>query len=85
MRLALVSCAAAATDGTQDPADRGYGDVPHYRTFFHVGGKYVQKGNDSGSHVSMNQMYVEELTPAAGETQKHPIALLHGRGQTGTV
>lgn len=55
----------------------------HERTYFYVGGGY--EVNSRGEHVFTNQTYVEKLTPAGGASKEHPIVLVHGKGQTGTV
>ena len=55
----------------------------HERTYYYVGGGY--EVNSRGEHVFTNQTYVEKLTPAGGTSKEHPIVLVHGKGQTGTV
>jgi hypothetical protein len=58
-------------------------DVAHTRKYFYTGGKYITDAR--GSHYLKDQLYVEELTPAAGVTKPWPLVLIHGYGQTGTV
>lgn len=58
-------------------------DVPHFRTYFYVGGSYIEDA--SGQHYLHQQMYVEKLVPLAGVTQPYPIVFIHGWLQTATV
>ncbi|KAK7942606.1 uncharacterized protein PG986_011719 [Apiospora aurea] len=58
-------------------------ETPHRRSYFYVGGKYVDDG--AGGHLLQDQMYVERLSPVDGPSQPTPIVLVHGQGQTGTV
>ncbi|POR33810.1 Uncharacterized protein TPAR_06002 [Tolypocladium paradoxum] len=58
-------------------------ELPYQRTYFHVGGGYVDDG--AGGHIFRDQMYVERLRPANGVTQDTPIVLIHGQAQTGSV
>ncbi|KAJ3473327.1 hypothetical protein NLG97_g10371 [Lecanicillium saksenae] len=98
MLLILTSLAAlisfARTANADAPADAlhqssgtasSHAEVPMIRSYFYVGGKYITQGDDDKNHVLIGQMYVEKLVPAQGASQPHPIVLLHGRGQTGTV
>ena len=39
----------------------------------------------TGMHFFKDQMYVEQLVPPGGITQKEPIVFIHGQAQTGTV
>ncbi|KAI0740947.1 Alpha/beta hydrolase family-domain-containing protein [Earliella scabrosa] len=57
-------------------------ETPYTRSYFYVGGEYVDDG--SGGHVFRDQMYVEQLAPISGATQKFPLVIIHGQGQTGT-
>ncbi|KAK8084314.1 hypothetical protein PG997_005585 [Apiospora hydei] len=57
-------------------------ETPHRRSYFYVGGKYVDDG--AGGHLFQDQMYVESLSPVDGPSQSTPIVLIHGQGQTGT-
>jgi len=50
------------------------------RDYFYVGGKYSGK---PGQEVMAGQMYVEVLRPQR-VTQKYPLVLIHGAGQTAT-
>ena len=58
-------------------------ETPYTRSYFYIGGEYVDDG--SGGHVFRDQMYVEQLAPISGATQKFPLVIIHGQGQTGTV
>jgi hypothetical protein len=58
-------------------------EVAHVRTYFYVGGEYVDDGR--GGHHFRGQMYVEKLVPVQGVTQKWPVVLMHGNSMTGTV
>lgn len=60
-------------------------EVPSIRSYFYVGGDYVDDGSGKDEHIFQSQMYVEKLLPVGGVTQKYPIVLIHGQGQTGTV
>ena len=62
---------------------RGEMDCAHNRSYFYVGGQYVDHGRKS--HIMEGQMYVERLTPAAGSTRPFPVVFVHGGGQSGTV
>ncbi|TDZ36828.1 putative secreted lipase [Colletotrichum spinosum] len=57
-------------------------EVPYIRSYFYVGGGYVDDG--SGGHIFRDQMYVEKLLPVEGVSQETPIVLIHGQAQTGT-
>ena len=59
------------------------GETPYTRSYFYIGGEYVDDG--SGDHIFRDQMYVEKLTPISGGTQRVPVVIIHGLGQTGTV
>lgn len=58
-------------------------EVPHVRSYFYVGGGYVDDG--AGGHIFHNQMYVEGLSPVNGPNQTIPLVMIHGQAQTGTV
>lgn len=55
------------------------------RSYFYVGGEYVNAGSDDGQRVFTGQMYVEQLTPIDGVKHPWPIIFIQGGGQTGTV
>jgi pimeloyl-ACP methyl ester carboxylesterase len=50
------------------------------REYFYIGGKYI---GQPGKEVMAGQMYVEVLRPQR-VTQKYPLVLFHGAGQTAT-
>jgi hypothetical protein len=58
------------------------GEIPSIRSYFYIGGTYVE--SDTG-HRLHNQMYVERLQPVTGEARDNPIVLIHGQAQSGTV
>ena len=60
-------------------------ESPYQRTYFYVGGQYVDDGKGNGRHVLQGQLYVEQLTPVDGIRRPWPVVLIHGGGQTGTV
>lgn len=55
----------------------------YIRDYFYVGGHYAD--DVGGQHVFKDQMYVERLLPTNGTEKPHPIVLVHGQAQTGTV
>ncbi|KAF3031257.1 hypothetical protein E8E11_000518 [Didymella keratinophila] len=58
-------------------------EVAAVRTYFYVGGGYVEDGN--GGHVFKDQMYVEKLEPASPSVNSSgPVVMIHGQAQTGT-
>lgn len=88
MRFAtLVAFAAAtvtrsaATSYSQPGGSQG--EVPSIRSYFYVGGGYVDDG--AGGGIFRNQMYVEKLVPVGGAKQRTPIVFIHGQAQTGSV
>jgi hypothetical protein len=52
-------------------------ETPYLRDFFYVGGRYVPMitGN-----VTVDQIYVEKLTPVSGVTRRSPLVFFHGGG-----
>ena len=63
---------------TQQPLS----DAAYTRRVFYVGGDY--NTTDSGP-VLQNQIYIEQLTPAAGKTKPYPLVMLHGGDISGLV
>lgn len=55
------------------------------RSYFYVGGEYVDAESGDGQRIFTGQMYVEQLTPAGGVKHPWPIVFIQGAGQTGTV
>ncbi|KAM0194375.1 hypothetical protein ACHAPI_007136 [Fusarium lateritium] len=72
---ALFSQCFAVANSTQ-------GEVPSIRSYFMVGGGYVNDG--VGGEIFRGQMYVERLVPVEGPYQNTPLVLIHGQAQTGT-
>ncbi|KAF6220579.1 hypothetical protein HO133_003012 [Letharia lupina] len=54
------------------------------RSYFYVGGEYVDAESGDGQRIFTGQMYVEQLTPAGGVKHPWPIVFIQGGGQTGT-
>ena len=82
--LLLVSTFAHGKqiDNAQKPLQRY--EALHRRTFFYTGGEYVFDPKLNGS-TFQNQMYVEQLTPAAGPSKPHPLVFLPGTLFTGAA
>jgi len=57
----------------------------YLRSYFYVGGQYVDDGKGTGERVFIGQMYVEQLKPISAAKQPWPVVFIHGAGQTGTV
>lgn len=57
-------------------------EVPYRRDIFYVGGRYIktQFGN-----VTVDQVYVEKLSPISGTTKPNPLVFFHGGGMSGTT
>ena len=60
-------------------------ESPYHRSYFYVGGEYVDAGSGNGERVFTGQMYVEQLMPIDGVKHPWPIVFIQGAGQTGTV
>ena len=56
-----------------------------HRSYFYVGGIYVNDENSPGERVMQGQMYVEQLTPLGGSRHPFPLVFMHGAGQTASV
>ena len=63
----------------------GAAESPSIRSYFYVGGHYVDDGKGDGQHVLTGQLYVEQLLPVDGVKHPWPLVFIHGAGQTGTV
>lgn len=84
MRFTSLLVAATATVTQCLAASYGsYGEVPAIRTYFMVGGGYVDDG--AGGEIFRDQMYVERLVPTKGPYKSTPLVFIHGQAQTGTV
>ncbi|KAF5571423.1 fusarubin cluster-esterase [Fusarium phyllophilum] len=57
-------------------------EVPYTRDFFYIGGRSA-KGT-SGT-ITVDQIYVEKLTPIKQWTQKLPLVFFHGGGLSGST
>jgi hypothetical protein len=66
-------------------ADADTPESAYFRSFFHVGGHYVDNDGANDQHEMTGQMYVEKLLPVNGIKHPWPLVLIHGAGQTGTV
>ena len=66
-------------------ADFGSTESPYIRSYFYVGGHYVDDDKGNGEHVLTGQMYVEKLLPLGGVKHPWPVVFIQGGGQTGTV
>ena len=60
-------------------------ESPSHRSYFYVGGQYIDDGNGESQHILTGQMYVEKLIPMNGVRHRWPLVFIHGAGQTGTV
>ena len=60
-------------------------DSACHRSYFYVGGTYVEDENSPGERVMQGQMYVEQLTPLGGSRHQLPLIFIHGGGQTASV
>jgi hypothetical protein len=84
MRFTSLLVAATATFSQCLAASSGsQGEVPAIRTYFMVGGGYVDDG--AGGEIFRDQMYVERLVPTKGPYKSTPLVFIHGQAQTGTV
>ncbi|KAF7557649.1 hypothetical protein G7Z17_g561 [Cylindrodendrum hubeiense] len=57
-------------------------EVAYKRDFFYIGGESAQ--GTSGT-ITINQLYVEKLTPTGSWIQKHPLVFFHGGGLSGST
>ncbi len=60
-------------------------ESPVHRSYFYVGGQYVENDKGDGQHILTGQMYVELLLPIEGAKHPWPLVFIQGAGQTGTV
>ena len=56
-----------------------------HRSYFYVGGVYMNDEDYPGERVMQGQMYVEQLTPPGGSRHPFPLVFIHGGGQTASV
>lgn len=52
-------------------------ETPYRRDIFYVGGRYIQTPFGS---VTVDQIYVEKLSPVAGASKPNPLVFFHGGG-----
>jgi hypothetical protein len=52
-------------------------ETPYLRDFFYVGGRYIESPI---GHLTVDQIYVEKLSPISGPRQPHPLVFFHGGG-----
>lgn len=60
-------------------------EAQHKRTFFYVGGRYIDDG--TGAQIMTDQMYVEHLSPLGIPPPfrpRYPIVFIHGKAMTGS-
>lgn len=91
---ALVRTVCTAATGYQPPAETdctGVGainincrsaEAPHSRDFFYVGGRTM---NSSTGNLTVDQLYVEKLTPSGVRLQANPLVFIHGGGIAGST
>lgn len=73
------------TSSSAKGANSGLGESPSTRSYFYVGGQYVDDEKGEGQHIFTGQIYVEQLLPVGGVKHPWPLVFIHGAGQTGTV
>lgn len=66
------------TSGEQNNTPINIQQVLHTRSYFYVGGSYVQ--SPTGSSISAEQIYVEHLAPIK-VTERYPLLMIHGNGK----
>ena len=87
--VALGSLANAVTNNTQpcsglaaiNPKCKS-NQSHHQRDIFYVGGRSLDIGT---GNLTIDQLYVEKLTPSAGVTQPKPLVFFHGGAVSGTT
>ena len=52
-------------------------ETPYRRDFFYIGGRYI---STAIGQVTVDQVYVEKLSPVGIAPQKHPLVFFHGGG-----
>lgn len=57
-------------------------EAPYRRDLFYVGGRYM---NMTLGNVTVDQVYVEKLSPVVGARQPHPLVFFHGGGTSGAT
>jgi hypothetical protein len=81
--LLLAACGIVAANGDDCAGVKAVSprchskETPYLRDFFYVGGEYM---NTTLGNVTINQIYVEKLSPLGGKVQDNPIVFFHGGG-----
>ncbi|RBQ77155.1 hypothetical protein FVER14953_13913 [Fusarium verticillioides] len=57
-------------------------EVPYARDFFSIGGRSAKGASGT---ITVDQIYVEKLTPTKQWTQKHTLVFFHGGGLSGST
>ncbi|KAH8688048.1 Alpha/Beta hydrolase protein [Phaeosphaeriaceae sp. PMI808] len=68
-----LDCAGAKALSPRCPSN----ETPYLRDFFYVGGRYIESPI---GHLTVDQIYVEKLSPISGSRQPHPLLFFHGGG-----
>ncbi|KAJ4253927.1 hypothetical protein NW762_010325 [Fusarium torreyae] len=57
-------------------------EIAYKRDFFYIGGRTAK--SNSGT-ITVDQLYVEKLTPSRSWNQRHPLVFFHGGGISGST
>jgi hypothetical protein len=57
-------------------------EAPYIRDFYYVGGENFVS---AFGNATVDQMYVEKLTPVGGVSQPKPLIFIHGGGPSGAT
>ncbi|KAG8158150.1 hypothetical protein KVR01_011911 [Diaporthe batatas] len=82
----LPTAFSGAVSYGQNSSDSQNTEAFAERTFFYVGGQYVNTtlpGGTQDNQYMVGQIYVERLTPP-NVLHEHPLVFIHGAGQTAT-
>ncbi|KAH8662473.1 Alpha/Beta hydrolase protein [Xylariales sp. PMI_506] len=79
--LAACSSSACIASSAVSPSCKSP-EVPYYRDVFFIGGHDVESAELG--NVTIDQLYVEKLTPVSGASKK-PIVYFHGGGISGAT
>lgn len=69
----LPDCAGAKALSPRCPSN----ETPYLRDFFYVGGRYIESAI---GHLTVDQIYVEKLSPVGGSRHPRPLVFFHGGG-----
>ncbi|KAH6642243.1 Alpha/Beta hydrolase protein [Boeremia exigua] len=72
------SCAGVAAISSKCKSQQTH----HQRDVFYVGGRLLNTGT---GNLTVDQLYVEKLTPSVGVTQPRPLVFFHGGAVSGTT